>query len=282
MKYSGYRYCKDGQCFLVVVGHVFHGKYFFVWEKVLQEVIYSFHMPLFMFISGYLFFTTQIKRNKPYCRVVKNKAVRLLIPYFCLSLFTLVLKVVFSGYMKRSSEFSFQQLLDAFVWLTNNPLGEMWFINSLFGLFLLYPVYCWADAKNLRGGLLIVLFLILHFVSPPFDNFILNYEKIFSMGIYFVTGISFAKYSLEDRIFTRALSLLYIIVFGLCFVLRDVSFFMPLLCSLAGVLFSFSMAKIVGSFLSSLFSSFRNYTYQIFLLGIFPQIFVRIIMEKLN
>ncbi|EUJ29371.1 acyltransferase [Listeria cornellensis FSL F6-0969] len=44
----------------------------------LETIIYSFHMPLFFFISGYLY----KKNNNSFKEVVKKKATVLLIPYF--------------------------------------------------------------------------------------------------------------------------------------------------------------------------------------------------------
>lgn len=68
----------------VVVGHVYDQSnwVYGIYEKYLQDFIYIFHMPLFMFISGYLFNLTKISNNTSYKTVIKEKVVRLLIPYF--------------------------------------------------------------------------------------------------------------------------------------------------------------------------------------------------------
>jgi fucose 4-O-acetylase-like acetyltransferase len=59
--------------FLVIVGHS-HCPPF------LQTIIYSFHMPLFFFLSGYTFHYDKYKLNK--CAFVMNKFYRLVVPYF--------------------------------------------------------------------------------------------------------------------------------------------------------------------------------------------------------
>src|SRR5574344_541626 len=100
---------------LVVIGHVFHGEASFSWEYGLQNVIYSFHMPLFMCISGYLFYVTAIKKQKNFGKILKTKATRILVPYFVLSLLTLCIKAPFSAYMRRSAELSLRQLIDTFI-----------------------------------------------------------------------------------------------------------------------------------------------------------------------
>ena len=35
-----------------------------VWDKLLLQFAYSFHMPLFILISGYLYYQTRIKHNE--------------------------------------------------------------------------------------------------------------------------------------------------------------------------------------------------------------------------
>lgn len=222
--------------FLVVLGHVIHGNAIFEWQNSLNRIIYSFHMPLFMCISGYLFHKTQIQKNKPFTSMLKNKAIRLLIPYFVLIFFCLVLKVIFAEYMRRKSEFSINQLLDAFVWFSNNPLSEMWFINALFGLMLLYPVYFFFNKNKWFTFLLFICFLILHFIEISVPSFILNFEKIISYAVFFYGGVLLSQINFGKN----------------------------------------------WSIKSNLFSSFRDYSYQIFLLGIFPQILVRIVVEKIN
>lgn len=72
---------------LVVLGHSIqygNGAYYFrnslFYENVLFKVIYSFHMPVFMMISGYLFYyTMQNHSNK---EVLLSRITRFLIPIF--------------------------------------------------------------------------------------------------------------------------------------------------------------------------------------------------------
>ena len=45
---------------LVIVGHLLPE------DSWMRQIIYSFHMPLFMFISGGLFYYTKIRKGKKY------------------------------------------------------------------------------------------------------------------------------------------------------------------------------------------------------------------------
>ena len=52
----------------------------------IQQVVYSFHMPLFIFISGWLFYYTCIRKGKSYGEVAKAKLKRLGIPFLAFTL----------------------------------------------------------------------------------------------------------------------------------------------------------------------------------------------------
>lgn len=77
--------------FLVVYGHVIDGLadsgYTFASYEVQHGIIYSFHMPLFFFLSG-LFFDNMLKREL--LTVIKSRALSLLYPYFYGGLFKVV------------------------------------------------------------------------------------------------------------------------------------------------------------------------------------------------
>jgi len=266
--------------FLVILGHVIHGSALFEWENLLQEIIYSFHIPLFMSISGYLLYKTQIIKEKSFALVLKNKAVRLLIPYFTLPFITFMLKMIFSEYMKRPATFSFDQLLATFVLLTNNPLGEMWFINVLFGLFLFYPFYCIALKKQLFTFSLLLLFIAIRLVPLEISSFIFNFNEIFYNGIFFYVGILLARYDLFGKI---KFNLLWIIAVG-CLCLWYFIYFYGrnIFTELLGIIISFTFAIKISKAFPNLFLSFRDYTYQIFFIGVFFQVLLRILIKKME
>jgi len=266
--------------FLVILGHVIHNTALFEWEYVLQNIIYSFHMSLFMCISGYLLYKTQIIKNKSFATVLKNKSIRLLIPYFTLPFVAFILKMIFSEYMKRPVTFSFDQLLATFVWLTNNPLDEMWFLNVLFGLFLLYPIYCIISKKMVFALLLLLFFTLIHFATFEINSFIFNFNRIFHYGIFFYVGILLAKYDLFDRI---RFNLLWIIIIG-C-LLHSFTFYFyggNIFTAFFGITVSFAFAIKISKVFPNLFSSFRDYTYQIFFIGVFCQVLLRILIKKIG
>lgn len=74
----------------------------------LYQFAYSFHMPLFMLVSGFLFYLTRLNDGRSegskkwsYYRIFKDKALRLLLPGLVFSFLAFVLKIFFSGEMER-------------------------------------------------------------------------------------------------------------------------------------------------------------------------------------
>lgn len=68
---------------LVVIGHYVPDNSP-AWYVMLHDIIYTFHMPLFMFVSGYVYMIT--KKNIGYKSFLIKKIKRLMIPYFVLLL----------------------------------------------------------------------------------------------------------------------------------------------------------------------------------------------------
>lgn len=130
----------------------------------IQQVVYSFHMPLFIFISGWLFYYTCIRKGKSYGEVAKAKMKRLGIPFLSFTLIATVLKAAFPSLMHRPV--TGQELIDTFVLFRSNPLGEMWFVVVLLVLMAMYPLYRIALRQRWTECMLVIGSMIV-FVLPP-------------------------------------------------------------------------------------------------------------------
>jgi fucose 4-O-acetylase-like acetyltransferase len=87
----------------------------------LKKIAYSFHMPLFIMISGYLFYITRINKGSQYKKTLSDKFVRLGIPYVFFTVFAFFLKV-YAGGVQRPVALSLKSFLCAFVWPFDGPL----------------------------------------------------------------------------------------------------------------------------------------------------------------
>ncbi len=107
---------------LVVLGHII--QYICVrdayWENHLFRYIYSFHMPLFMFISGYLSFRADKKIDFGW---LKQRAIRLMFPF---------LVWIFPMYI-YNKVYMVQSFWDFLFGIIKNPdAGGLWFFEVLF------------------------------------------------------------------------------------------------------------------------------------------------------
>lgn len=99
----------------------------------MKKVIDIIQMPLFFSLSGYLFVFSHQKR-RGFLHLLKNKALRLLLPYIGIGVaFMLPIRLII-GYP------SYQGIgvVDIVVkFLTSNDVGHLWFLPALFVVFLL-------------------------------------------------------------------------------------------------------------------------------------------------
>ena len=242
----------------------------------IEWVIYSFHMPLFISISGWLFYYTCLGRDKHYKDVLASKAKRLLIPFFVFTIVTMLLKAAFPELMHRVVDA--QELIDTFVFFRSNPLGEMWFIIVLFELMLLYPLYKFMTKNKVTAVLGLIIAILLNTFTLPLSYF--NLQRVAYMLPFFVAGILCSKYEWQIILGNVWAFLLAGCLFLVCNVYSLIPNKFEIITVTAGIAFSISLCINVAKILPNLFSSYRDYTFQIFLMGIFFQMAIRWIYVK--
>lgn len=167
---------------LVVLGHSFllpgPTETSNLFLSTLRMTIYSFHMPLFFFISGYFMQIKGIGLKE----IIVKKAKRLLIPYFFFGLLFAPIKSYFSYLAHNSYQMSrFWELF----WGGVNPIGELWF---LYFLFLISAVY-YLLRKIFSAHLIVLLafigysILAMFEVSNQFARNLFYFFPYFSLGV---------------------------------------------------------------------------------------------------
>ncbi len=245
--------------------------------QALYFFAYSFHMPLFLMISGYLFYRTRVSKGWGYLDMVKDKWLRLAIPYFVFITLALLMKICFPGEMARTVDLSFYGVIKNYIEPYNGALREMWFVAVIFLYFLLYPAYRYLLVKPLVAATVITLGAIAyHFPIHVFpDLFAINIA--IHNFIFFFIGMTISRWRLEEKINSWALITVCVVGYVACYILS---------IGLATAIFAsigfWGLAmKVERTLVSGAFHSFREYTYQIYLIGIFVQIFVQILARKL-
>lgn len=131
---------------LVILGHshpsdwaVFSGTIF---EKIIIY-IYTFHMPLFFFIAGFLFMNSNAIEKYGYVEWIKKKCIRLLVPYTVLSFIALVPKY----YWEHNSFITFKELIKIIFIPRVGVWGHFWFIPVLLLCYAIFG-FCRKIAVN--------------------------------------------------------------------------------------------------------------------------------------
>lgn len=243
----------------------------------IQHIIYGFHMPLFMLISGFLFYFTQIRKEKLYKETIVAKLKRLGVPFLFFTTACLFLKFAFNPLMKRPVEFSYRIITDSlFITSGGNPLGEMWFIFTLLILFMFYPLYKVSLQKTIYIVSFVVFAILLNLFFPTGIKF-LCLSQIAKFLVFFYAGILLSKYEFYKKLDSWLIFAICVVVFAFLWIVEAPQ----IITALVGITASFSLCLCIVHYLPNLFSSFRDYTFQIFLIGIFPQIAIRFLYAKI-
>ncbi len=187
--YSWVEYTKGIGIILVVYGHVARGVFnagmiqnVELFELV-DSIIYSFHMPLFFFISG-LFFVSSITRRSAKGLLI-SKVDTIVYPYLLWSLIQGLVKFMvgpFTNFGIESDE------LYAILW---EPIDQFWFLYVLFLIFLMITViYKFVSSVYLLFVLSVALFFFGGQLSSPWS--VLN--STYGYLVYFCSGMVLSQY----------------------------------------------------------------------------------------
>ncbi len=246
----------------------------------LWDTAYSFHMSLFIAISGFLFYLTRLDNEKwSYCATLKEKLVRFGIPFVVFTLVALIMKSVFSGSVDRATSLSIKELINAILYPYNGPMREFWFLATIMWYFAFFPLwrflirYEWLSYVALLG---LAILCIWH----PITDF-LAIRHVCQYAFFFYGGIISAKlYKIKPLlIMNNSFALVAFLTGVLIYVIGRI-YNIPLVKPVGGVILSLSIALWLEKVNTKTFNSFRNYTYQIYLLGIFFNVFVTIFRAK--
>lgn len=271
----------------VVIGHAFLGVAGEgpAWENALFHFAYSFHMPLFMLVSGWLFYLTRLRVCETngggqiwsYGQIVKDKALRLLFPGLVFSIVAGALKLVFPGEMSRQVGLSFQEIAHQYLYPNDNPMRELWFIATLFWFFLLTPLWKLVLKQVWSMWLALATLTVLHFWHPYTEFLCLG--RVFDYAICFYLGLVVSKTDFVNKVLNKHVWLT--LVTGIVIYVIG-TYTNKSVTTLGGITFSFALALIADRYIPKLLFSFRDYTYQIFLMGIFAQMFIKIVFKHVN
>lgn len=249
--------------------------------EILYRIAYSFHMPLFIFVSGYLFYMTRISKPMPYAKMVLDKLKRLGIPFLFFTMVAMVVKTLFASDMARPSTISIDEFIRSVVYPGEGPLGELWFVATIFWMFLLKPVWAWSLKNGYSSICTLIVLLLIRMVTPPHSIELLCISTAMRYAVFFYMGMCFSRFvNVQSLMSLKCGYVLWgsIILIGVEMVLWQYS--LALLLAFTGIIISIAVALLFDRYIPKIFSLFRNYTYQIYLMGIFIQILVKMLYKR--
>lgn len=162
--------------------------------------IYTYHMPLFFFVSAFLF-AYKGGYDKGYKSILSKRFWRLLVPYIIWNAAFIIPKYILMpllGEVTKDSavEFSVEYFLRIILRPRDNILGHTWFLCGLFEMFLIAILF---DKARRKKELWIPISLALVIVNCfGIDNRWLAIEDLFKNGIFFWCGLLLGSFKPED------------------------------------------------------------------------------------
>ncbi|MDR3594803.1 acyltransferase family protein [Clostridium sp.] len=196
---------------LVVLGHSFptddfNNNYFY---EFIHKFIYSFHMPLFFWISGFCAISIyKVKSRNDIKEFYKKKLNRLIVPYCAITLLAVPIKLILNKFSQRPLIIA-ELIKDILIYPVNSPVIYLWYIYALFLMFLLLPIVIKFPPK-----IMIIILVLLCTISPNTTNF-LAISSLLKNYIFFYLGLlSYGKFERlkVNNIVTILLFLLLVVV----------------------------------------------------------------------
>lgn len=203
---------------LVVFAHVAEKYYKFdlypsytLTFQMIYDIIYSFHMPLFMIISGFLFRKAYYSENNIAKKDhLKEHWLNLAIVYTYVSILTGLSKLLFQNDVLHPI-----QAIDlALIWM--KPIGHLWYLHLLLILYIVNYYICKSRLYNYRNQLLLVIMIlaVLSSYIPSGNNMILI-KRNFYYELFFYIGMMLADKP-QHPLFKQSIhGLLLVIAVGL-------------------------------------------------------------------
>lgn len=254
------------------------------WQLHISHFIQSFVMPMFVAVSGFLYFYTTVGRDMSYISFLGKKAKRLLVPYIAISTVGFIIKVALSNYTVRSVSFSLTSYFSGLYIPTDNPVLLLWFLPTLFNIFAISYFLKKLIYRGVWYQVSIQLILIAVYVIHPVTTKIWAFHYTASYLVFFFFGMLLAHYrTYWEKHLNWILGIIAFLLLLVIYAYVDNGGYClratKLLTSLLGIYMVFSISQELGKYKPALNHYLNDYTYQIYLLSWFFQAAGRLIYQ---
>lgn len=165
---------------LVVMGHWDIGGGEPRWWTAAVDATYTFHMPLFLAMSGYLYMYG-CKPGRKYLPFLRGKAMRLLVPYFTVSVILVTIKYLMQSVVIVQHPVTAATYLEV---LYRPAAGRfLWFVWALWWMFVIMPAF---RSRASRLVLFVACGVLAYVPRPELGLFCI--DEAADMVVWFVAG----------------------------------------------------------------------------------------------
>lgn len=189
---------------LVVIGH-YAPAGCPAWWQCVHDIIYTFHMPLFMFAGGFVYMAT--KKDESYTAFIIKKVRRLMIPYFVVSAIVIGLKLLADNIMYVQHPKTAMSFVRMFYYPEAGAF--LWFIYALWWMFVVVPLFKTKGQRLVLFGISILL----HYVPFALPD-VLCLAEFKTMLIYFMLGVIMYDWKSSLAVLGRVPTSVYILLFA--------------------------------------------------------------------
>lgn len=267
---------------LVVIGHSFpdlHDGMGRIPAIIILQFCYSFHMAIFFAISGFLF----VKPNSwnSFHEFIKKKIFRLLVPYFLFSIISIILKVVMNRY--ADNPFYVKDIWKIFIGESANT--SLWFLWTLFVIYVIEFVF-WRIFKSYRIILLISImtYVLQIFLPLFFFTYVLRFQFFFVLGMLIRKNYDNTREKLQFSGIVNALLAILLVASSAIRTFTPIEDELYIISGTIGVFLIWSLSLRISSQetgLKKYFDEAGFYSYDIYLIGYYPQMIFRTIFDRI-
>ncbi|MBQ2407075.1 MAG: acyltransferase [Lachnospiraceae bacterium] len=273
---------KGYACFLVVLGHVIMGirkagSFSSDYEVLVENFIWTFHVALFMFLSGYVYHITGECNGKgSKLGFIKHKLLNLGVPYLVFSIFYILINSMTPGVNNKKD-------ISSILYLWKTPIAQYWFLYALIILFILWTILS-GSLKNWQITIMLYIMLV---ISPFLDIEFGSFASAMGMALVFGIGTSIDKLYIDKfNILIKVLIIvLHISIVGII-VYFDLTnmVFIKQFAQILGIAASIAFISIIIKFeiINKCLLFINKYSFPIYLLHTIFTSAIRILFKKIH
>lgn len=197
MKYREIDYARGIATILIVIGHVItqvDSQHSTIFLAVLGGGLYSFHIYVFFFVSGFVS-TKDLYKSVNKHEFIKKRALKLLVPYFTMGIIYIPLRLFMSKYARNPFLIS-----DSWkILIGQNPDGSLWFLYMLF-LISVVTIFTFNEKTNKMCLIITGVAWMVSCIIQPENDIVLSlsrYTFMYMLGtcsrIYYANWLGILK-----------------------------------------------------------------------------------------